>query len=138
MATLKSLFLDENMYKLFDENGFVIIPFFNDFEITELKSIYGKTPKKNMVFESSSYIEDDFLSEKINNDVSEVFQPVINAVFSECKPLGTSFLTKKSGEDSSASGEEEEEDIANIDYLLGDGGSKQYISVKPSSEVSLM
>jgi ectoine hydroxylase-related dioxygenase (phytanoyl-CoA dioxygenase family) len=100
MATLKSFFLDENMYKLFDENGFVIIPFFNDFEIDKLKSIYGKTPKKNMVFESSSYIEDDFLSEKINNNVSEVFQPVINAVFSECKPLGTSFLTKKSGEDS--------------------------------------
>ena len=45
---------------------------------------------------------------------------------------------KKSGEDSSASEEEEEEDIANIDDLLGDGGSKQYISVKPSSEVSLM
>ena len=37
--------------------------------------------------------------------------------------------------DSSVSDEEGEVDI---DDLLGDGGSKQYISIKPTSEVSLM
>lgn len=44
---------------------------------------------------------------------------------------------KKSEEDSSSSGEAEDE-IDNVDDLLGDGGAKQYITMKPSSEISLM
>jgi hypothetical protein len=41
---------------------------------------------------------------------------------------------EKKNEDSSDSEEEE----VDIDGLLGDGGSKQYVSIKPSNEVSLM
>ena len=33
---------------------------------------------------------------------------------------------------------ESDEDEVDIDDLLGDGGSKQYVSNKPSNEVSLM
>jgi hypothetical protein len=41
---------------------------------------------------------------------------------------------EKKNEDSSDSEEEE----VDIDGLLGDGGSKQYVSIKPSNEVSVM
>ena len=42
---------------------------------------------------------------------------------------------KKNEDSSDSEGEEEEVDI---DGLLGDGGSKQYVSIKPSNEVSVM
>lgn len=41
---------------------------------------------------------------------------------------------EKKNQDNSDSEEEE----VDIDGLLGDGGSKQYVSIKPSSEVSVM
>ncbi len=45
---------------------------------------------------------------------------------------------KKGEEESAKYSEDEEDNIDDIDYLLGDGGSKQYVTTKPSSEVSLM
>ena len=45
---------------------------------------------------------------------------------------------EKKGEEESVKSEDGEENIDDIDNLLGDGGSKQYVITKPSSEVSLM
>ncbi len=45
---------------------------------------------------------------------------------------------EKKGAEESAKSEDEEGNIDDIDNLLGDGGSKEYVITKPSSEVSLM
>ena len=45
---------------------------------------------------------------------------------------------EKNIEEDSPLSEEAEDEIDDIDELLGDGGSKQYVSIQPSSEVSLM
>ncbi len=94
------IFSDEKLQRQFELNGYVVSPFFGIEELKKLQFLYEKLPRKDFVFESSSFLDDISLKHEINIQVSNIFQAKTDALFKDYKPLGTSFLTKKNGTDS--------------------------------------
>ena len=82
----------------FQEDGYFVLPFFCAEEIDNLKAIYdGIHHNEELIFESTSFIEDAAFKEVINSQVELVFKTKIEALFQDYKSLGTSFLTKRIG-----------------------------------------
>ena len=82
----------------FQEDGYFVLPFFCKDEIDKLKAIYdGIHHNEELIFESTSFIEDAAFKEAINSQVELVFKTKIESLFQDYKSLGTSFLTKRIG-----------------------------------------
>lgn len=82
----------------FQEDGYIVMPFFCEQEIDKLKTIYdGINHNEEMLFESTSFIEDSAFKEIINRKVESIFNSKIEELFQDYKSLGTSFLTKRVG-----------------------------------------
>jgi ectoine hydroxylase-related dioxygenase (phytanoyl-CoA dioxygenase family) len=95
---IKLPFQDIKTQKEFHEKGYVVMPFFNEAEIALLQSKYDTLiHDQNVVFESTSFLEDLAVKKECDDFVTSVFESKIEAVFQNYKPLGTSFLTKRVG-----------------------------------------
>lgn len=95
---MQALFKNNEYQKKLEQEGFVVLPFFDEEEINALFDIYAELPKKmEYPFESSSFIDDDIIKQKADETTKEVFQSKIDATFTKHKFLGTSFLTKRTG-----------------------------------------
>lgn len=94
-----SIFKNKSLATQFEKEGFVVVPFFSEIEVSQLQTIYNGLPNnETLSFESTSFLEDELLKEKINSSVDNVFSSKVNELFENYKTLGTSFLTKRSGE----------------------------------------
>lgn len=93
-----SIFTSQGLQKKFEMDGYVVINLFHNDEINHLKSIYKQLPKNNLIFESSSFLDDTDLLMSVNKEVEKVFEKTLNGILAPHKKLGTSFLTKQSSE----------------------------------------
>ena len=95
-------FINSEIQTEFTEKGYVIIPFFNESEVALLQLNYDAVAhNQGLIFESTSFLEDINVKNNCNEVVSSIFKSKIDTVFENYKPLGTSFLTKRTGEYSS-------------------------------------
>jgi len=93
------IFKNKELSNRFEKDGYVVYPFFNKEEIEELKKSFSEINQPDdQVFKSSSFIEDTKLKQAVNSKVELIFKDKIEELFQEYKSLGTSFLTKQSGE----------------------------------------
>jgi ectoine hydroxylase-related dioxygenase (phytanoyl-CoA dioxygenase family) len=93
-----SIFKNKELSNRFEKEGYVVFPFFCEEEIEQLKKIYlDINQSEDLVFKSSSYIDDLELKEAVNAKVELIFNDKIESIFKDYKSLGTSFLTKQNG-----------------------------------------
>lgn len=93
-----TIFKNSAFASQFQEEGYIVLPFFSAEEIEKLKTIYdGIHHNEALIFESTSFIEDTAFKEAINRKVELVFHAKIETFFQDYKSLGTSFLTKRVG-----------------------------------------
>jgi ectoine hydroxylase-related dioxygenase (phytanoyl-CoA dioxygenase family) len=95
---VNNIFKNSAFATRFQEDGYLVLPFFCAAEIDKLKTIYdGIHHNEELIFESTSFIEESTFKEAINSQVELVFKTKIEALFHDYKSLGTSFLTKRIG-----------------------------------------
>ena len=95
---VNTIFKNSDFATRFQEDGYILFPFFCAEEIHQLKNIYdGIHHNEELIFESTSFIEDSSLKEVVNNQVEFIFKSKIEELFKDYKTLGTSFLTKRAG-----------------------------------------
>ena len=95
---VNNIFKNSAFATRFQKDGYLVLPFFCAEEIDNLKAIYdGIHHNEELIFESTSFIEDAAFKEVINSQVELVFKTKIEALFQDYKSLGTSFLTKRIG-----------------------------------------
>lgn len=95
-------FINSEIQTEFTEKGYVIIPFFNESEVALLQLNYDAVAHNHgLIFESTSFLEDINVKNNCNEVVSTIFKSKIDSIFENYKPLGTSYLTKRSDEFSS-------------------------------------
>lgn len=93
-----SIFCNENNQRQFDTDGYVIIPFLSEKEVSVLKILYAEVIRQiPLSFHSTSFITDDVLKQKINQEVEKIYCKKTESLFHDIKKLGSSFLTKPTG-----------------------------------------
>ena len=77
-----SIFKNKSLATQFEKEGFVVVPFFSEIEVSQLQTIYNGLPNnETLSFESTSFLEDELLKEKINSSVDNVFSSKVNELF---------------------------------------------------------
>lgn len=94
------IFSDKELQRRFEQDGYVVVPFLEKGEIEQLGELYERLPRKDLIFESSSFVEDLSLKNEINQRACDIFRTKAEQMLGNHKPLGTSFLTKKNGDGS--------------------------------------
>ena len=93
-----SIFKNKELSNRFEKEGYVVFPFFCEEEIEQLKKIYlDINQSEDLVFKSSSYIDNIDLKQTVNAKVELIFKDKIDNLFKDYKSLGTSYLTKQNG-----------------------------------------
>ncbi|MCS6819275.1 MAG: phytanoyl-CoA dioxygenase family protein, partial [Chitinophagales bacterium] len=93
-----NLFIDQELQRKFDEQGYVVINFADSTTVARLQqiftSIYPKTPEG---FFSSSYDKDIVFKQNLSNQLRELLDPLVKKICHHFRPLGCSFLSKSPG-----------------------------------------
>lgn len=97
----KNNFKNSDFATQFEAEGYLVLPFFGEEEIAQLTSIYNEVPAdEKLLFESTSFSEDSAFKQAISEQVETIFKSKITEIFKDYKVLGTSFLTKRVGDNS--------------------------------------
>ncbi|MCS6935182.1 MAG: phytanoyl-CoA dioxygenase family protein [Chitinophagales bacterium] len=92
------LFKDEKLQRLFDLNGYVIVPFLQEQQVRELRDYFFAThPQIPDGFYSSSFNHDAGHKKSINEKIESVLHWQVAAYFNNIKKLGSCFLCKRPG-----------------------------------------
>ena len=98
---MREVFKDPALAARFDRDGYIILPLLNKEQISFVQSLYHTFPNDiNNTFDSSSFQEDTAAKTALNQQINQRVQASINEIFKDYKALGSSFLTKRSGDDS--------------------------------------
>ena len=93
-----SIFCNENNQRQFDIDGYVVIPFLSDEEVSVLKVLYAEVMQQiPLSFHSTSFIIDEVLKQNINQEIEKIYSAKTESLFHDIKKLGSSFLTKPTG-----------------------------------------
>lgn len=93
-----SVFNDEELQQQFDKDGYIVVPFLSNEEVSRLKKLYEEvSPQIPASFHSTSFSTDNVLKQKINNEVEKIYSSKAETLFHDIKKLGSSFLTKPTG-----------------------------------------
>lgn len=96
---MQSIFQDKDLQQQFDCDGYVLLPWLGQEEVSRLRAAYTSLGlPSSLQFHSTSFLEDVELKKKINSGVESIFENKVAATFSDIKKLGASFLTKPLGE----------------------------------------
>lgn len=98
---MREVFKDPTLAARFDRDGYIILPLLEDEQLSFALSLYHTFPNNvNNTFDSSSFQEDTAAKTILNEQINQEIHASINEIFKNYKPLGSSFLTKRSGDDS--------------------------------------
>ncbi len=96
---MKTIFQNKELQKQFDSDGYVLAPWLSAEEVAKLRNTYaGLDLSAISHFHSTSFLPDTEVKKKINADVEAVFGNKVDSTFAHIKKLGSSFLTKPSGQ----------------------------------------
>ena len=96
---MKRIFSDSKLQQQFERDGFVVIPFLNEDEVKTLSACFYDLHKQlPQNFYSTTFNTSAEFKQQINEQTNTVFGAKIDALFSDVKKLGSSFLCKAPGE----------------------------------------
>lgn len=96
-TSLPPFFKDENIQKEFEENGFVVIDFYNDAEINLLNDFfYSLTDIPKNGFFPTTFFQSKETRDKVDNYVIEIGKRSIDSIFKDIKIVHGSFIIKNS------------------------------------------
>lgn len=98
----KPIFVNPETQKLFDKQGYVVIPFINEGQRSLLDSYFEQmhTDLPKSGFFASSYSSDKEYKQKVSNRIVEILTESYQNTFQNYQPFGASFLFKMPTEDS--------------------------------------
>lgn len=95
------VFQDEKHQAEFEQNGFIILSFYNENEIEELKSLYYKLhPKDEKGFFPSTFSKDKNYRNEADKEIKRICNRSISHYCKDIKVVCGSFIVKSSGVDS--------------------------------------
>lgn len=95
------VFRKEEHQRSFEENGFVILPFYDEAEIAELTSLYHALhPKDEAGFFPSTFSKDKNYRNEADSKIRQIASRSINAYCQDIKVVCGSFIVKSPGPDS--------------------------------------
>jgi hypothetical protein len=102
MKMTKRIFKNEQHQKIFDKQGFIVLPFINENQITILNKLFDELHPHLPTggFFSGSYSSDMDYKRKASEKIVEVFSEVYEKLFVNYTPFGAAFLYKVPGENS--------------------------------------
>ena len=98
----KRIFKKEEHQRLFDQQGFIVLPFITPNEVAQLDKFFDELhPDLNKSgFFSGSYSSDIHYKKKASDEVVQVFSRAYKELFIDYAPFGAAFLYKMPGADS--------------------------------------
>lgn len=98
----KRIFKNEEHQKLFDKQGFIVLPFVGEEEVKQLDSLFDELhPNLNQSgFFSGSYSNDFDYKKKASDEIVKVFSNAYERLFTDYTPFGAAFLYKVPGANS--------------------------------------
>lgn len=98
----KRIFIADEHQAKFDKQGFIVLPFLDDEDVTYLNKIFDELhPEINSSgFFSGSYSNDISYKKKASQLIVEVFSKAYEKYFTNYQPFGAAFLFKVPGENS--------------------------------------
>jgi len=96
---MSPLFNDTQLQQQFERDGFVVIPFLNDTEVSGLSSLFYELHKQvPQNFYSTTFNASPEFKQQINDYTEKTFGAKVDSTFTGIKKLGSSFLCKAPGE----------------------------------------
>lgn len=98
----KRIFKSEEHQKLFDKQGFIVLPFVGEEEVRQLDRLFDELhPNLNQSgFFSGSYSSDIDYKKKASDEIVKVFSSAYERLFTDYTPFGAAFLYKVPGANS--------------------------------------
>lgn len=98
MNNSRKILIKEELDKVLFEKGFVVIPFLNSEEVTQLKDFYyaHHSSEQDGMY-ATAHVSDIPFRIKMNNFIKEKFERAIEETFNDCNPLGGSYIAKGKG-----------------------------------------
>ncbi len=95
------IFIDAEIQRKFDEDGFVKIPLLSEKQVDELAQMRVEYfPEKGSVFFSSSYLDDFNLKTEISNKIVQTISENLSNYFRNYRLIGAAYLIKGCGKHS--------------------------------------
>ncbi len=93
-----TIFKDKELQKIFDINGYVVVPFLSVEELLQLQQSY-QTGDENITggFYSTSFNADPGKRKDYSDKIESVFSSNVQSIFNPIKSLGACFLVKQPG-----------------------------------------
>ncbi len=98
---IKRIFSDDNLQNLFEKEGYVIIPFYNEEEIEELNTLYDKLhPVEETGFFPSTFSSDKKYRQQADREIRRIGNRTISETLVNHKVVCGSFIVKYPGKES--------------------------------------
>ncbi|MBK9353444.1 MAG: phytanoyl-CoA dioxygenase family protein [Bacteroidetes bacterium] len=99
MSTIPKIFIDDQLQKSFDENGYVTLPLINKLDIEKLKSLFYKYHPERLenAFQSTTFMDNKADKIEISKEIQTILLPYFNQFLCDFDALGSSFLFKTKG-----------------------------------------
>jgi ectoine hydroxylase-related dioxygenase (phytanoyl-CoA dioxygenase family) len=99
--TVPPIFVNTDLQRQFDEDGFVQLPLLLAEDVKLLRELYFQYfPESPQAFHSSSYLPDFPRKKEMSNAIVDIFRPRLDAIFQNFFYFGSAFLTKNTGKNS--------------------------------------
>lgn len=98
---MKRVFKDLKMQETFEKQGFVVVDFYNDKEIAEVKNLYHTLhPKDEEGFFPSAYSKDKKYREKTDTELKRIGHNKFEELLKDYQIINGCFIVKSPGQDS--------------------------------------
>lgn len=99
---MRPIFKDNNLQKRYEEEGYVVVPFYTEEEIKELNNVYQalNSQLEDRGFYISIMSKNLAYKEKVHHLIKNVALRRANELFIECNFISSSFAVKKTGNES--------------------------------------
>ncbi|MEY3501561.1 MAG: hypothetical protein RL308_3234 [Bacteroidota bacterium] len=99
--SMKRVFRDPVMHSDFEKNGFVVVDFYTNESLNEVKSLYSEMHSGVQTdFFPSAYSDDKNYRNTIDRELTRIGQPKFDELFTDYQVMNACFIVKQSGKDS--------------------------------------
>lgn len=101
---MQKVFRDDAMQAEFEQNGYVIVPFYTQEEVQQLLKLYEDLhPKDEQGFYPSTFSQDKTYRETADTEITKVGARTMNEILCDFKVINGSYIVKFPGDDSGLS-----------------------------------
>lgn len=101
MSDKRTYLKDPSLDKKLAEEGYVVVPFLTDEEVSSLKQSFQEAhPNETVPFYATAHHQDPKFRKEMSRTISSVLKPHAERYFNECDLLGASFIAKLNSDQS--------------------------------------